>query len=362
MVAPASRLPIRAGFCSHDDAEGRCVFDGEYFPYFWALMEQGDQTASETFYSTLAIKRAAGMTHVVVDPPDGNVYGENWIPSLPNWMSPDAFMAHFLPMVKAIVNAGFVPVLYYYAGGQGDAPAIYDGRLEQLATLTRDAGLADVALHVWAWESFGRSRECTARQNWDAWSLLRRVLGPHAYLVGHVDSSDPCRFSWASYLGDGYEKDTPAGAIWRDYHDPARPGIGEYVEADDPSLQWDNREPDSMLHCQLDVLFTQTPLPSNGPDQPNQDAKDRQVEGWDRYAPPGTWIPSLNRAVTGPDWFGPGHRTPMAALDRMVMCIWEPSIPYGYIRGMFGSEHVRDVAKWADGIGVRDQGCLPAGS
>lgn len=361
-VTPDSRLPIRAGFCSHYDGAGRVVFDGEYFAYFWDLAERGDAGARAWFEETLALKRAAGITHVVCDPPDGTVYGSNWIPSLPNWMAPANFEAHFIPMVEATIAAGLVPVLYYYGGGQGDAPAIYDGRLERLASIVRDHGLADLCIHLWAWESFGRSRECTAKQNVDAWELLRRVLGPSAYLAGHVDSSDPCRFSWASYLGDGYEKDTPAGAVWRDYHDPARPGLGEFVEADDPSLAFDVREPDAMMYCPLDVFFSQTPLPHSGPDQPDQAAKDRQVEGWDRYAPPGTWIPALNREVAGPDWFGSSHGRKQygAALDRVVLCLWEPSIPYGFIRGMFGTEHVVDVMEWADSIGLENQGCLPA--
>jgi hypothetical protein len=358
-VTPESRLPIRAGFCSHYDSKGRVVFDCQYFPYLWNLMEHGDQEARKDFYDTLAIKRAAGITHVVTDAPDGTVYDADWVDSLPNWMAPQEFQSHFIPMVRAIVAEGFVPVQYYFGGGQADAPAIYDGRLRELCVLFKQE-FGDISLHVWSWESFGRSRECTARQNWDAWHLMRAVLGSNAYLVGHVDSSDPCRFTWASYLGDGPESGTPQGCTWRDYRDPHRPGIGEYVEHDDPSLAYNVREPDAMLHCPLDILFTQTPLPNGGPNQPDQAAKDRQIEGWDRYAAPGTFIPLLNRNVTGPDWFHVGYRKPVAALDRMIMCLWEPSIPYGFIRFWFGPPHVRDVKAWADSVGLEHQGCLPA--
>lgn len=333
-------LPIRAGFCSHRDRQGRVVFDAQYFPWAW----DHDRDA---FYETLGLKRDAGITHVVCDPPDGTVYDADWIDEsggLPRWMpeqSADGF-AQFLAMVAEVIRVGLRPVIYCYGGGQGDAPAIYDGRLVRMCEAFRQAGLADVAWFLWAWESYGITHECTAKQNSDAWEAMWRALGgssvrPH--LAGHIDGQSQ-RFTWSP---NPWEDDCPI----------PRSETAE-IEA------WFAPGGDK-----LSAHFHQLVYGSGGP---ARDWQARFIEGCDRFFSTGYPLPAIgtgewfrdDRAdvrpvAIGPDWFG---RPRPAPLDRVELVLWE-STAFGYIRNEVSDETIRAKAEAVDALGVHSQGELP---
>lgn len=342
---PAPRLPIRASFCSSWDRKNRMVFDPQYFPYLWWRWKvMNDTDARDDFYAELDRKWRHGVTHVVLDPPDGTRYDRDWMPSLPNWMNDGDLDPQFIAMCNEILSLGFVGVFYCYGGGQTDAVHIYDGQLRRMARRIKAEGWVPRLVINWAWESFGRDPECTAKQNSDAWQLLWDELGPDCMLAEHVGSKSPQRFTWASFP---VEPDDPtrgdeAGAHYT--------GGGKYVK----------------------VFFGQLEAFGRGPKDGAWEA--RMIEGLDRYLPTGTPMPIVGKGrfrrdpddnghiddrpmAIGPYWFG-GDRP----VGPMVYCDWEPAIPFDGIRGNVTQDIIVRHAQEADGLSITSQGCLPVGA
>lgn len=357
----ADRLPIRASFCSSWDADGRCIFDPQYFPYqWWRWKVHGDEIARQRYERELDRKWRNGITHIVLDPPDGSVYlGDQAVQELPDWMADGDLDPLFRAMVADVLSRGFVGVFYCFGGGQQDAPAIYDGRLRRMGERIRAEGWTQRLIVGWAWESTGRDPEASAKQNDDAMRVLWEALGPEAMLFMHTGSRMPQRFTTASYEGSD-PNSQPNDAFGR----PCRWNGHVWIEADDPSHgdeigAWYTS---GMKHVKvfLGQLDLEVPRPGS--------YEGRLIEGLDRFFAPGTPVPAVGTGTflrddpadtrpfaIGPHWFDGRDGGPVE------YCMWEPGLPFTAIRGHATQADVERVARDMDGLGIRSQGCLPVG-
>lgn len=379
---PAVRGEYKAGFCSHVDDWGRLVYDPQYWPWMWDLHERGELDrytfpadhvlpdgtevkAGETrerdpmtsMLICLLIKRLAGIHTIVDDLPNGSVYLNpdrpnapgNWTPTQPDWRT-GAGLERWLDLIAFHQRLGFATDLVYCDTYAEVENGVYRGWLRAV----KARGLADRSFHTHAWESSGKDQTWTTRQNWRAGEIAVEELGADAQIAVHMDSAPPGRCTVASFLGvapvgePAPESKTPPKVSHTFIEkDEASPHYGKtmnyWIEADDPS---GGSEVDAMRACPFTVIKTQMPLDGAF----NQHYRERQLECWDRYAPPGTWVPSLKRPVTGPDWF--------RGIRRILFVVFEPGVPYVRFRGLTDDAGVRDVQAYFDGIGVTNQGCL----
>jgi hypothetical protein len=330
-----------AGFCSHHDAEGRVVFDAQYFPYFWARHLAGDPAALGTLTSCLEIKRAAGMRHVVADLPDGTVYDQDWIQTQPDWSHGD--IEPFRAMCRWLVSEGFHPIIVILTGERVDVPKIYDGTLERL---TRDLiEFRDLAVWQWGWETVGAIAPIRTKENVDAWTVLDRVLGPTAVIGVHTDSAGPGRMTFASALGPVHDPD--GHVLPQPPRSRLKPDDPEtWIQDDDPT---DGDEAGAWTTPIGRRIAARGVWLHQGPDPFDYD---RWLEFVDRALPPGTMIPAVGRAVIGPHWLG------AAGLE---LCAHEPDgIPFEFIRHRKTDADVRAFYARLCTYGTRSCGCLPS--
>lgn len=320
------------GFCSHNDGEGRVWYDPESTPYlWWRYRVLGDVTAKAQLDQLILIKRRSGITHFLVDCPDGNKYvapGLDWIQSLPNWMDdPDA---HFFPLCQYLREAGFTLVWFIYGGGDDDIPRIYNGDLAKWVGRWNSFPWAQTSIRSWAYETFGRNGNnpapFTARVNSDAWLACAVGLPTTSALLGHMQ---PCyRLTW---YPNPMEPDCPIPISDTGEIEAWYTAGGRYV------LYFGAQFTDG------DVTRRDIYLPEYQQDQ-------------DRCLPKGTLLPNGHTTI-GPDWFdNPSKRE----AGRMIFCALEPGVPYLKSRNAISDATIQTISADMTSLGIVDQGCLPA--
>lgn len=260
------RMAYRASFCTHNDRRGRPVFD-----VFYPSLPPDERR------EWLEDKAALGLTHIVLCRKYGYPRYTDWMKKQfgVTWEGRDVPQDEFQALLREVLDAGFFPIVWLpFDEDQAGMNAIYDGRMEAelLALVPLAHRLGGV---VPAWETPGAWR---SKANIDASLLMRRILGPAAVLVLH-----------------GRDNERFTGASWP-------------VEADDPAH---GDEAGWWRLTEYDVFFWESRHGADGPSysdgDPDPDSETwlgRFLEGFERFAPDGTYMPALGRYVREPDIHG----------------------------------------------------------
>lgn len=317
---------IRANFCGHDDHLGRVVFDPVYFC-------ANEVTAADRNV-TYQIKRAMGLTHLVLQVPDGNAYGESGM-TIPDWRQR---MDLFKTLVDEVLAAGFHPVIFLTTGNDLAALGLDDGELRRKARVF--AGYGQKAWFTGGWEITGSQSPTVSTYDVNRMlKILHEELGDGALLFVHGADAERC--TAASYRG-GDPDHQPPGCHWKD-------GSG-WVEDTDPSNGdeigwWYTPE---ALYCL--AWFWQSRHGGDGPSFNDDTAlkawRGRAIECQIRFLSPAHR--SARMAATepnAPDWMGSRDHV------RPIYCVFELE-PYEYIRRQCDAARVQAVADFllADGF------------
>lgn len=323
----AQVLAVKASYCSAKDDSGLVMFTA-FAPSLWL-------TNRPKFNEWIAKAKLLGTHFVVAFQSNDYKLGPTEFYPVPGFNF-DSNPAEFCKMLDAILDAGLVPVVFLTSG---DSPA------ERVHVTPRANALKAYANWcVWfhGWETIGSQNPTyTSRQWFDSQNEMRAVFGPTAVLGMHVDPAERC--TWAS--ARGYNQSQPVeGCFWSG---------SAWVENDDPS---GGDEIGAMRMLQIDVYAIQTRHGGGGPSGTMGDLNDdttwsgHLVEIADRFLPPGSMIPGLNRVVQGPDWFSGANVT------RPVFCAFE-TVCVEYIRGQCSEQQAKDASWTCRAAGVLSEGC-----
>lgn len=201
-------LDVKANMISMRDATGTVMLS-----WFWPLLSPEQQADWESRW------RAAGLTHVVMCP----VMQYPGYPLAADWRTePDRFAG----AVTGLLGRGFIPVIQMTSGDGGtgqDVDIFWPGLLGALSPV-----LPYVMLSC-GFEVVGPGG------GWRSAELSRGLITLHNVQPGAIGVHlQPERATGASYGGSGTQAQTPPGYVWHDYQDPTQPGIGAFIEDDDP--------------------------------------------------------------------------------------------------------------------------------
>lgn len=338
----AGRLPLGASFATHNDRQGVPVFDP-----FWSGLP------AERRGTWLEDKRARRLTHILLS----RKWNYDRYTAQTGFAGGFITTAEFNARIEEAYRGGLWPLVWLPfdddAAGQA---SVYDGRMEAelrslLPVIDKIAAVSPM------WEAPGA---WTAKAIADAGALSRRILGPNVLLILHGRDNE--RFTGASYKGIiEVGEPVPTGLSGRVFFDEDEGRNRVYLtEADDPSggdeigwwfvagadqydiFAWESRHgPDG-------------PTYSDGVLDPNSGTwLGRFLEGWERFAPAGTFMPALGRAVRTncgprcpPDWFSRGR-----ARGRPMLSPFELQ-EYEDVLDVVPDSRIDHVANLLAGLGV----------
>ena len=321
----AQVLNVRASFCSHKDSAGNVVFD----PGWIGLVLQNRHSIAQDWIDT---KKRMGVTHFVMSPklvyPNYIVSGQD----VSYDVADDPFS--YAEFCADMLDHGMIPVVYLTNGDPEDMARVYDGRFKTMCQAFVMAGIAPYCVFVSGWENFGRNPSWTTKAICDALGQMVDVCGPDVMIAQHINSEKPGRITWASYP---VQPDDPTQGNEIGAHYMAS---GEFVSLYFYQTCFDAESP----VFALPEWYAADP---NGHETP----ANRWAECLWRFVPEGTYIPAYDRMTDGPWWF---------AAPRPVgpeqMVLWEPGVPYNYIRGWCSDAQVKAVSDFAKACRVLE-GC-----
>lgn len=325
-----NRLPTReqvlnykASFCSHRDSLKNVVFD----PAF-------SNASDKMRYDWLKVKNRMTVTHMVLCPINRYPAYDHIVPSF-DFQSPSDLAIKFIPRVYEVQNAGLIPHIKITNGDPEDQARVEDGRFRRTCEILRDAGLSKYCVWDSGWENFGANPSWSTLNITRAFNIMVDVFGEDLVMAAHINSTGNGRCTWASWPVQPNDP-TNGDEMGAHYCEG-----GKYV-----SLYMYQIDMTNELNPVVDPMIWYTADP-NGP----ENLYNRWAECLERFVPVGTYIPAINRYTQGPFWFTlPRPIGP----ERMVM--FEPAVPYYYIRDWCSDEDVKVVSRLFSAYGVL-QGC-----
>ena len=286
----ADILDVKANFISMRDSWNRVMLS-----WFWPLLPEYQQ---QDWFS---LWRSSGLTHVVMCPVMSyphNALGPEGSDLLDDWRGQPE---RFATVVTRALQEGFIPIIQMTSGDGGtghDVDVYWPALIAALSNVKKFClGSCGFETAGGGWRSAQTSRGVTMLHNSGFGAIMLHC--------------QPERATGASYHGEGPQSNTPPDCIWIDYHDPTRPGIGAFIENDDP---WRGDEAGFWTSHGgefIDMLWYQTPhgsklLDPNG-GGPNIGAwEDRWIEIIERLGVGGRGWRQVNLCMgekTGYDYF-----------------------------------------------------------
>jgi len=324
-----ARELVRANFCGHRDHRGRVVFDPEYFP----------TATREDRIACYAVKRGLGLTHVVLEIPEGNPYPRyrDRPGPLPDWR---ADPTPVLELIREAAAEGFYTVLMLTSGDTHASVGLDDGELARKAAYFRPVKASTV--FVPGYELVGSENPTIRTAELGlAGRILHAALGDDAVLAVHFDPAE--RWTAASKRPAG----TP-GCHYSAEHDV-------WVEDDDPSGGdeigwWHTADGRHFVIALWQARHGRGNPPEedyrNGPEgtlDPHLAGwRGRLWEGYIRFNRPRP--PAMAAFQPGaPDW--------MAGRPPVAGCGFELA-PYGYVDGSLSDDWMRQLHAQLDADGV----------
>lgn len=342
---PTDKRLIKAGVCVHRDLQGRPVFD--VFSNALPVEQRREWRA---------VKRSLGLTHMLHERrwkyPDYEA-----ITGIPKG---ELSYAEYRDRLNECADDGLIPcVVLPFDDDAAGAASVLDGRMER--ELVELLPVADrLGFVQLAWENVGLWR---TKQIADSGKLARRVLGPEVLIALHGAPNE--RFSPASFHGDQDEGEPVRSDLrWKPYgriNPKTGKQVGGLYEDDDASKgdeigAWFLPGIDEFDIFLFESRHEDGPTYTNGDSNPESKTwSGRYVEGFERFAPAGTFMPALGRNVrefdprvgrSAPDWFGGVRKR-----GRPLCVPWELQW-MEYSRNNCPEARIGDVARWLEAHGA----------